>query len=230
MWWHKFMDLMKLIHHTISLCAEGPFSLCFVLNTWIFRDAGSKLPWKGWNMTSVWREFRWAKRWRLSEGMRRDGCWGGLDLQEEEDHISPQVTITSSSSSSSSSLSAFLRSYRLSSERFCLDQDANSRTGIGPGVQLNQRGTSRIRVPAAGPRHAGHGEDGRTRSSGLERILQRGGRSLCARFIQGVGLARSRSATDLSKWPEISFPAKPDQVQTKVASAYVDVLWKKELS
>lgn len=43
-----------------------------------------------------------------------------------------------------------------------------------------------LQDPAAGSRHAGCGKDGRTRGSGLERILQRGGRSHTARFTAAL--------------------------------------------
>ncbi len=113
-----------------------------------------------------------------------------MDLQEEEDHFSPQVTITSSSSSSSLTLClsplllARLGSARPGSARFHRDQDTH-RPGTGPEGR-DRTGTCRIRVPAAGSRHAGHGEDGRARGSGLERILQRGGRSHSARLTVTV--------------------------------------------
>lgn len=82
-------------------------------------------------------------------------------------------------------LSAPPRSARLSLGELYLDQDSH--------IDRRQNwetasGTCRIGVPAAGSRHAGHGEDGRARSSGLERILQRGGLSLSARFTATVNV------------------------------------------
>ena len=57
---------------------------------------------------------------------------GGLDLQEEEDHISPQVTITSSSSSLTLCLSLLLLA-RLGSEQLHLDQDSHTQIGDRTG-------------------------------------------------------------------------------------------------
>lgn len=98
-----------------------------------------------------------------------------LKQEEEEDHISPQVTFSSSSSSSLTLCLSLLLLARISSARLFPWTRKHSRT-LRPGT-----GTWRIRVPAAGSRHAGRGEDGRPRGSGLERILQRGGRSHSAR-------------------------------------------------
>lgn len=118
---------------------------------------------------------RWSRRWRLSGGMTGGGGGGG----GEQRRAGPARGGGGGSHQSAGHhhLLLLLTNSRLGTARFHLEQRADTQTGTGPGGQETRSGTCRIRDPAAGSRHAGHGEDGRPRSSGLERILQRGGRS-----------------------------------------------------
>lgn len=116
-----------------------------------------------------WSRNRTVLRW-ISMGsenlggsdrvLKGRGC-RGLDLQEGEDHISVQVT------SSTSSLSA-----RFSSTHSHLEAGRPTRDGTEPDREQRDPCSGLRR---AAWRDAGLGEDGGTRGSGLERILQRGG-------------------------------------------------------
>lgn len=116
------------------------------------------------------------KEWVVlqEEETRRVGPAGGGGSHHSAGHHHLLLLLTNTLP-----LSASPGPTRLCSKQWDLDQDSHI-----DREQDRETGswTYRIRVPAAGSRHAGHGEDGRARSSGLERILQRGGRSLSARF------------------------------------------------
>lgn len=114
------------------------------------------------------------KEW-FEEGTRRVGPAGGGGSDPSTGHHHVLLFLLTNTLLPS----APPRPARLSLGELYLDQD--SHTDRRQNWET-ANGTCRIGVPAAGSRHAGHGEDGRPRSSGLERILQRGGLSLSARF------------------------------------------------